>query len=77
MTVKFQYVPGSPEPVSGESLIRPTEKAFNELDGNDNNNGPANTSGGAFATIQGAVNHIASNYNLQNFDATVRIATGT
>ena len=46
-------------------------------DGNDNNDGFANTSARAFKTIQAALNNIADNYNLGAYTATVAIAEGT
>jgi hypothetical protein len=46
-------------------------------DGNNSNIGTDNTSGGAFLTVQGAINHIASNVNTNGKTVTIQIATGT
>jgi hypothetical protein len=45
-------------------------------DGNDNNNGLTNTSGGAFLTIQKAVN-VALSYDLNSFNLTIQVGSGT
>jgi len=45
-------------------------------DGNDNNTGLANTSGGAFLTVQAAINATAA-LDLQIYDVTIQIADGT
>lgn len=46
-------------------------------DGDNNNNGLTNSPTGAFRTIQYAVNHIAANYTLQQYNATINLGTGT
>jgi len=46
-------------------------------DGNNNNIGTANTSGGAFLTVQGAIDHIAANVNTNGKIVTIQIANGT
>ncbi|MFA7290885.1 MAG: hypothetical protein WC023_01430 [Rhodocyclaceae bacterium] len=46
-------------------------------DGSDTNTGLANTSGGAFLTIQKAVNTICNTLSLAGFTVTVQIADGT
>lgn len=45
-------------------------------DGNDNNDGLANTSGGAFLTVQKAID-VASGLDNGGYDITIRIGTGT
>lgn len=45
-------------------------------DGNDNNDGLADTSGGAFLTIQKAINVVANAINLNGFDVTIKVANG-
>lgn len=45
-------------------------------DGNDGNDGLSNTAGGAFATIQKAINTVAA-LDVGNFQATISIAAGT
>jgi hypothetical protein len=46
-------------------------------DGSDSNNGLANTSGGAFLTIQKAVDTIANTIDLGGFQVTIQVGTGT
>jgi hypothetical protein len=45
-------------------------------DGNDSNNGLANTSGGALLTMQKAVDNIAA-LDLNGYDATIQVSAGT
>ena len=49
---------------------------FVRTDGNDANNGLANTSGGAFLTIQRAVD-VAASLDMSTFDVTIQVADGT
>jgi hypothetical protein len=49
---------------------------FVRTDGNDSNDGLANTAGGAFLTIQKAVN-VAASLDLSIFNCTIEIADGT
>ena len=46
-------------------------------DGNDSNNGLANTSGGAFLTIQKAVDTVAYGLDIQKHEVTINVADGT
>jgi hypothetical protein len=46
-------------------------------DGNDNNTGLSNTSGGAYLTIQRAVDEVASNIDIAGFTVTIQVADGT
>lgn len=46
-------------------------------DGNDANTGLANTAGGAFLTIQKAINVISTTLDLNGYDVTVQLADGT
>jgi hypothetical protein len=46
-------------------------------DGNNSNVGTVNASTGAFLTIQGAIDHVASNVNTNGKTVTIQIATGT
>lgn len=46
-------------------------------DGNDANTGLVNTAGGAFLTIQKALNVISGSIDLNGYDVTVQIADGT
>lgn len=46
-------------------------------DGNDGNTGLSNTSGGAFKTIQGALDYIGNNIDVVGYLVTVQVASGT
>jgi len=46
-------------------------------DGANTNVGTVNTSGGAFLTVQGAIDHISSNVNTNGKTVTIQIANGT
>ena len=46
-------------------------------DGSDSNDGLTNSAGGAFRTIQGAINHVVSNYNMDTHQATISVQPGT
>lgn len=46
-------------------------------DGNDNNDGSANTATKAFKTIQAAVNYVSANFNVVNYVATIQVSAGT
>jgi hypothetical protein len=46
-------------------------------DGSNTNVGTANTSGGAFLTVQGAIDHISSNVNTAGKTVTIQLANGT
>jgi len=46
-------------------------------DGSNSNVGTANTSGGAFLTVQGAIDHISANVNTAGKTVTIQIANGT
>lgn len=46
-------------------------------DGSDSNNGRANTSGGAFLTIQAAVDVVADTLDLNNKTVTIQVGDGT
>ncbi len=45
-------------------------------DGNDSNDGLSNNASGAFKTIQGALDNISSNYNLNVYSVTINVADG-
>jgi hypothetical protein len=46
-------------------------------DGNDSNNGLSNTAGGAFLTVQRAINKVYGEIDLNGFNATIQVADGT
>ncbi len=50
---------------------------FVRTDGNDANNGLTNNSGGAFLTIQAALNHAANNYDMAGSNLTIQCGSGT
>jgi hypothetical protein len=45
-------------------------------DGNDANDGSANTAAKAFRTIQGALNYVSENFNLGSYTGTIRVLQG-
>jgi hypothetical protein len=46
-------------------------------DGNDTNSGLSNTSAGAFATVQRAVNYVSYNVDQTNYIVTIQLASGS
>lgn len=63
-------------PLSGRPLMRAARNYFVRTDGSDSNTGLVNTAGGAFLTIQKAVN-VALTLDLNSFALTINVATGT
>ena len=61
----------------GKELLTATKNYYVRTDGNDANDGLANTSGSAFLTIQAAVNKIATALDMTNFGCIVNVADGT
>lgn len=59
-----------------KELLRADRTYFVRTDGNDNNNGLANTSGGAFLTIQKAIN-TAATLDLNGFNLKIKLGNGT
>lgn len=60
----------------GREVLRTNRTYFVRTDGNDNNDGLTNTSGGAFLTIQNALN-AATSLDTSVYDITIQIADGT
>jgi hypothetical protein len=54
-----------------------TRNYYVRTDGSDSNTGLANTSGGAFLTIQKAVDVVMKTIDLNNFDVAINVAAGT
>lgn len=72
--VAVSYLGGSS---GGRELLSSNRTYYVRTDGSDSNNGLANTSGGAFLTIQKAVNVISSTLELNGYDVTVQLGDGT
>ncbi len=61
---------------SGRELLTANRIYYVRADGSDSNNGLADNSGGAFLTLQKAID-TAAGLDLGNFDATIQMRTGT
>lgn len=67
----------SPEQITPvREILTGNRTYYVRTDGSDTNNGLANTSGGAFLTIQKAINTVAS-IDLSIYDVTIQIGDGT
>jgi Protein of unknown function (DUF2793) len=66
-------------PVSGgpREMLSANRTYYVRTDGSDSNNGLANTSGGAFLTIQKAIDTIANGIDLAGYNVTIQVAAGT
>lgn len=62
--------------ISGRELLTGARTYYVRTDGSDSNNGLAYTSGGAFLTIQKAVD-VATSIDNNGYDVTISIGTGT
>lgn len=62
---------------AGREVLSADRTYYVRTDGSDSNNGLANTSGGAFLTIQKAVNLVASTLDLGGHSVTINVADGT
>lgn len=62
--------------IAQREVLTANRTYYVRTDGSDSNNGLANTSGGAFLTIQKAINTILS-LDLGGFDVTIAVADGT
>lgn len=66
-------------PVSGgpREMLTANRTYYVRTDGSDSNDGLANTSGGAFLTVQKAVNTVANCIDLAGCNVTIQVAAGT
>jgi hypothetical protein len=71
--VAASYLVGS----GGREVLSAARTYYVRTDGSDSNNGLANTSGGAFLTIQKAVDTICDVIDTESYSATVQVADGT
>lgn len=72
--VAVSYFGGSS---GGREVLSADRTYYVRTDGSDSNDGLANTSGGAFLTIQKAVDTICDTLDTKSYAATVQIADGT
>jgi hypothetical protein len=62
--------------LTGREVLTSDRTYYVRADGNDSNNGLANTAGGAFLTIQKAIDVVAA-LDMSIYNVTIQIATGT
>mgnify|MGYP006921320184 CR=1 FL=1 len=62
---------------AGREVLGAVRTYYVRTDGNDSNDGLSNTSGGAWLTLQKAMDHISANLDLGSYNVTVNVADGT
>jgi len=72
--VAASYLTGSSV---GRELLSAARTYYVRSDGSDSNNGLANTSGGAFLTIQKAVDVVSGTLDLATYDVTISVGDAT
>lgn len=63
--------------IPGRDLLTANRTYYVRTDGSNSNNGLANTSGGAWLTLQYAYDYICNNIDLGKYTATVQVGAGT
>lgn len=74
--INFQFVRAG-DGFTGREVLASARIYYVHADGSDSNNGLANTAGGAFLTIQHAIDVAALGLDNHGYDVTIHVAAGT
>lgn len=72
-----QFFNGEGDWAGGREKLTGNRTYYVRTDGNDSNDGLTNTSGGAFATIQHAINTVCDDLDLSEASVTIQVGAGT